>query len=193
MYDNIALVDLDGTLADYAGTLLKDLQTLASPEEPEITNVYDMPDWLYERSKLIKKQPEWWYNLPRIEEGFKVLKLIQDLDFITEILTKGPRRTHNAWSEKLRWCQKEIHDDTNVTITFRKGLVYGKVLFDDFPEYMLEWLEWRKNGLGIMLKNPFNEGFKHKNVIMFDGTNLDEVKRALVIAKQRVRGEELKL
>lgn len=193
MAENIALFDMDGSLAAYDQQLLQDLKELSSPYEPEIENVHNLPSWLEKRASFIKKQPGWWLSLPRIERGFEVLRAAAEVGFRNEILTKGPRYSTNAWTEKLLWCQREIDKDINVTITFSKGLVYGKVLFDDFPDYMLEWLKWRKNGLGIMLDNPHNQGFSHPNVIRYDGSNLGEVVRGLKIAFNRQTGDKLGL
>jgi hypothetical protein len=55
--------------------------------------------------------------------------------------------------------------DAQVTITQDKGLVYGKVLFDDWPGYITRWLEWRPRGLVLMLDHSWNQGFQHDNVI----------------------------
>jgi hypothetical protein len=63
-----------------------------------------------------------------------------------------------------------------VTITHDKGLVYGAVLVDDWPDYILKWLEHRPRGLVIMPAHDHNAGFTHHNVVRYDGTNIDEVK-----------------
>ncbi len=54
--------------------------------------------------------------------------------------------------------------------------MYGKMLTDDWPNYMIRWLEWRPRGLGIMPAQKWNEGFEHSNVVRYDGTNLAEVR-----------------
>ena len=59
--------------------------------------------------------------------------------------------------------------DAQVTITEDKGLVYGKVLFDDWPNYITRWLKWRKRGLVLMLDHPWNQSFFHPNVIRIKG------------------------
>jgi hypothetical protein len=43
-------------------------------------------------------------------------------------------------------------------------LVYGKVLYDDFPPYILRWLEWRPRGKVLMLDAQHNRDFTHPNV-----------------------------
>jgi 5'-nucleotidase len=184
--DNIALFDMDGSLADYEGQLAKDMELLRSPNEEEFY-LYDQnaPEWFKNRITLIKSKPGWWLNLPRIGDGFQIYHLAESI--------KGPRNTHNAWTEKLQWCQRELGELIDVTVTFNKGRYYGKVLFDDYPEYMEAWLKHRKNGLGIMLDNPSNGFFSHPHCVRWDGTNLQEVERALKIAYERKPGERLVL
>jgi len=69
--ENIGLFDLDGSLADYDGQLLADLEKLRSPIEERITHVRpadDLPH-IKARMDLIKRQPGWWANLPLLEKG----------------------------------------------------------------------------------------------------------------------------
>jgi len=67
-------------------------------------------------------------------------------------------------------------------------MVYGKFLYDDYPDYMLKWLEHRPRGLGIMPANRANQGFQHAQVVRWDGTNLDEVAARLRAAHKRLPG-----
>jgi len=168
--ERIALIDMDGTLADYTGVLHEELEKLASPDEPPVPeDFHEGPDWLKRRAEIIKKQHGFWRNLPKVPEGFQVLQLLQDLKYEPMILTKGPTRTTSAWTEKRDWCHEHL-PGTKVTITEDKGLVYGKVLFDDFPPYILRWLEWRPRGKVIMLEHPWNYDFKHEQVFRFRGS-----------------------
>ena len=49
--------------------------------------------------------------------------------------------------EKVQWCDRHLADFPHqITITMDKGLVYGKLLVDDWPDYVLRWLRWRKRG-----------------------------------------------
>jgi hypothetical protein len=142
--------------------------------------------------KLIKSRGEWWENLPKFQLGFDILEVLRDLGFYISVLTQGPRENAVAWSHKLSWCLKNI-PDLDVTITRNKGLVYGKVLVDDYPLYIEGWLKYRRRGLVIMPAHFWNKDFTHPQVIRYDGSNIDEVKRALEIVKNRKSGEELKI
>lgn len=187
--EHIALLDMDGTVADYELAMRNDLAKLKGPEETEDYPIHgDAPEFIKQRMRLIKLQPDWWFNLPKVKLGFDLYDEVRRLGFKVHVLTKGPWKTSAAWSEKLRWCRKHLHPEVGVTITEDKGLVYGKVLIDDYPPYMERWLRWRPRGLGIMPARAYNEGYEHPNVIRYDGTNMEQITEALSNAKQRKTG-----
>jgi 5'-nucleotidase len=194
---DIALFDMDGSLADYEGALVRDLEALRGPGEPPLTaeNVWDLADFDHVRARmrLVKAQPGWWLNLAPIPAGMQVLRLCEQLGFDVHILTKGPKRHSLAWDEKVRWCQQHVGPEVDIHVTSDKGLVYGKLLYDDYPEYMLRWLAHRPRGLGIMPVTPHNRAFTHPNVVRWDGTNLADVTRAIVAARTRAPGTPLVL
>ena len=182
----VGLVDIDGTLADYDGAMEKDLELLRSPNEEKYTTGLHKkhPPHIWNRMELIKSRGEWWENLPTLKAGFTLLHELKELDFYISILTQGPKDNPIAWSHKVAWCKKNV-PDLDITITRRKGLVYGRVLVDDYPEYISQWLEWRPRGLVIMPAQPWNVDFKHSNIIRYDQTNLIEVREALTEARSR--------
>lgn len=185
--NEIALFDLDGSLADYDKGLLNKLKLMKSPQESLADSLWELErnSWMKERIETIKALPGFWENLEPIKMGFDVYHLTEKIGFKNEILTKGPKKHSIAWAEKLRWCQNHFGDEIDVHVTCNKGRVFGKVLYDDFPEYMLKWLEFRPRGLGIMPVNQYNKNFSHPQVIMYDGKNLDEVEIALKKAFNR--------
>jgi len=164
---SIALVDMDGTLANFMGALVAQLELLRSPGEPLLdltSNDEDDPPWLKARKRLIKSRPGFWRNLERIEAGFEMVDVLRHLGYKIHVLTRGPANNSIAWSEKLDWVREHL-GDTSVTITLDKGLVYGRVLVDDYPEYALSWLKHRPRGKVIMPSQPWNVGFEHPQVI----------------------------
>jgi FMN phosphatase YigB (HAD superfamily) len=168
MDDKIALFDLDGTLADYEKQLREDLLKLAAPTDPPLKFKWDAEDpWIKARMDLIKSKAGWWQKLPTIPSGFLVLNLARAMGFEAHVLTKGPRKLPLAWGEKLAWCQKHIDTHILITVTQDKGLVYGRVLCDDFPPYMERWLEHRPRGLGLMPEGYQNASFTHPNVVKY--------------------------
>lgn len=187
---NIGLFDMDSSLADYEGQLTKDLNKVLSPEDAKVFAELGMwkadeTDQFKHLIRLIKNQPNWWLNLPPIENGLVIFRLAAQIGFKNHILTKGPKRYPLAWKEKVEWCQKFLHSDIDVHITSDKGMVYGKFLYDDYPDYMLRWLKRRPRGVGIMPVNSYNKDFQHPQVIKWDGTNLEEVKQALEVCYKR--------
>lgn len=189
---------MDGSLADYTGALVRDLALLRSPGEEVVTldSIWDQDKrgHVANRIRLIKSQPGWWLRLAPIQAGMDVLDVCRRFHFDIHILTKGPKKHSPAWDEKVQWCQKYIHEDVDIHVTSDKGLVYGKILYDDYPEYMLRWLAHRPRGLGIMPVTPANKDFRHPNVVMYDGiVEMGAVIAAIHAASIRKPGEDLKL
>jgi 5'-nucleotidase len=180
-HEKIALFDLDGTLCDYEKSLIGMLNAIISPHEGRFCAVPrdDAPQYLRTRMNLIRASAEWWANLPRFKLGFDIWGYIGSLGFRRMVLTAGPKRNANAWAGKKLWIDKNLGIDTEVTITRDKGLVYGKILVDDWPDYIKRWLEWRPRGLVIMPASNSNCDFAHPQVVRYTGRNLNAVKRAI--------------
>jgi 5'-nucleotidase len=176
----IALFDLDGTLADYDGRMRRDLRALQAPGD-QTYSLHDRsaPKYFGARLDIVKARPGWWLSLPKLPLGFDILRLAQDLGFQVQILTMGPHNTASAWAEKVQWCHRHLGTAVKVTVTEDKSLVYGKVLVDDTPRYILDWLAQHPGGWGIVPAQPANEGFEHPKVIRYDGSNLDQVRERL--------------
>jgi len=175
----VALVDLDGTLADYDGAMLRDMSALAGPnEEDYLPYTRSSKPYIISRENLIKRIPGWWSSLHPIEENMALVHAMKDIGFCIHILTKGPSSKSQAWAEKVEWTRKWL-PFASITVTEDKQLVYGKILFDDFPEYQERWLKFRPRGLGIVPLKESNKHFKHPNVVFYDGKNLREIKEML--------------
>ena len=175
----IALVDMDNTLCDYHGTLTRDLDAIRSPGEPPTDYQYDAsPLHIRERARIIRRQPDWWFNLPPIPSGFAVLELLKKYDYELHILSRSPWSTPNGAGEKIRWAQKHRRE-AKITLSDDKSLVEGAILFDDWPEYVLPWLEKHPNGLVLMPACPWNKDCKHNRIVRFEPNELDKVEAAL--------------
>jgi len=180
----VCLFDLDQTLCDYDQELRVRMEELRSPsEDPAVACVVprdNAPAYLKRRANLIRLSEDWWANLPRLQLGFDIWNLAGKLGFWRAILTQGPRGNPNAWSGKKKWIDKNLGPDTDITITRDKSRVYGKILVDDWPEYVEGWLEHRPRGLVIMPASSFNAEFTHPRVIRYDGTNIKDVEVAML-------------
>lgn len=190
MKNKIALVDMDGTIANYQAALTSEMERLQSPNEPQYNFYGEQPPYLEAREALIKRQVGFWRTLPKIQLGFDIVEDLRSIGYGLHILTKGPRTTVSAWTEKVEWCKVNI-PDADITVTHDKSLVYGRVLIDDFPPYFLGWLAKRPRGLVICVAQECNKGFgTEKNIIRYDGTNRQQVRDALQAAFDREAGTD---
>ena len=170
----LALIDLDGTVADYDRSMREGLLKLQSPNDPPLEeSLKESPPWLEARQHLIKQSPGFWRNLPKLHRGFEIVAALRQLSFRLMVLSKGPVKTTGAWTEKLLWCQEHL-PDAGVAIMSEpdaKGLVYGNVLVDDWPPFIESWIAWRPRGLVVMLDHPYNRGYSHPKVFRYTGPN----------------------
>jgi len=154
------LFDMDGTIVDHTGPLIRDLAKIQSPCELPVKRHDDNePDWVKERKRLIRSQRGWWLNLPRIELGFDIYRAARMIGFQINILTKGPWTCSHAWTEKVQWVRQNLDEDVKITISEDKSIVYGRVLVDDYIPYVSKWLKHRPRGLVVMVANEDNENY----------------------------------
>jgi len=192
MEGRVALFDMDGTLFDHNGSLKESLLKV-TPEEwhdyigncDDLHKFEDTGEWAKNLADLIRTSPGWWRNLPRWEPGWQIYEVVKTIGFCCKVLTKGPRSKPIAWMEKVQCIHDHFGDEMPIDIVGKhKGGTYGRVLVDDFPDYLEKWLKHRPRGLAIMPAHSYNSHFTHENVIRYTD-NLEEVTAALQAAYDR--------
>jgi hypothetical protein len=123
--------------------------------------------------------------LERFKLGFDIYNLAVEMGFNAEVLSKGPSNAENAWTEKVKWVKRELGTDVGINLVTTKQGKYGCVLVDDYPGYLEPWLENRPRGVGIMPAHSYNKNFKHERVVRYDGSNISEVEKILLWARDR--------
>jgi 5'-nucleotidase len=188
-----ALFDMDTSLFDYEGAMLRDLRKIAGPNDPPITdNLWELEELhscYKERMSLIKHQPNWWRDLEPLKLGFRVWDEAKRIGYDMGILTKGPWTHPNAWTEKLLCCKNWLGDDIDVRITTTpKDDTYGYFLYDDYPKFMDAWLSFRPRGWGIMPVTVSNKDYTHPRVIKCTEETMPEVVAKLEELFERIPG-----
>ena len=192
----IALVDMDGTVADYNGAMSRALAQLASPGEPDPDSFANTenPAWLEARRQLITRQPGFWSGLPRYAPGFEIMSCLEHYGFDVVVLTKGPAAKSQAWAEKMDWCRAYL-PRASVTITEDKSLTYGAVLVDDWPPFLYGWLAHRPRGVCIVPAHPWNEGcdaYDPSRIFRYRGpTDIHAIDKILAAVRDRDAGQSV--
>lgn len=182
----VALVDLDNTVVDHQGQLDKDIHDALGD------NMYKVPPAVREKvGYLIKNRPGWWAALQPLPFGMSIVDVLRNIGFEIVICSKGPSRAVWAWTEKVQWVQMHM-PDAHIVLTQDKSLVYGRLLVDDWPEYIEPWLEARPRGIVLMPATKANKSFKHPRVYRLESyEDLLAIKPVLEKVYNRKGGEEV--
>jgi 5'(3')-deoxyribonucleotidase len=187
MSDEIALVDMDGTLCEFRGQLDSDVARVLNGRGEDVkvpACVVQEIEW------LIRGQAGWYRNLKPLQLGFDIVRMLEEIGFRIMIMTKSSKESINAWSEKREWIKQHL-PDVKMSVTEDKSLFYGKVLVDDYPGHFLPWMEHRPRGVVVMPAQPWNKGTS-KRINLHSVANqedLEALRPVLVEAFERKGGE----
>lgn len=156
--DNVALLDMDGTVCDWHNKLEKDLEETLGPDKDRVT-----PETRTKVEHLIRSKPGWYLNLEPLPLGIKIAETLRDIGFRIMVATKATPKATNAWSEKAAWCMKHL-PYAEVSVSQDKTLMYGKILVDDYEKFTSPWLERRPRGYVLLPDQPWNQGYEHARV-----------------------------
>jgi 5'-nucleotidase len=184
--DNVALVDMDGTLCDFHNQLERDLEKVLGEDRQKIS-----PKTLREVEWLIRRDGGWYRNLKPLPLGFQIVDLLKSIGFRIMIMTKSSKESKNAWSEKVAWISEYL-PDVDMMVTMDKGLVYGKVLVDDYPSHFLRWMERRPRGKVVMPVQPWNRDVGSRSNLhpVSSKADLEAITPMLKAAFERGRSDE---
>jgi hypothetical protein len=186
--ETIVLFDMDDTLFDHNGQLLRDLERISSPSEPKITEseLFHVPHYIKKKLIEIRKTKSWWANLPKFQLGWDIWDIAGELGYRREILTKANLKNPSMWMGKVECIIKNISDKTPLTITSASKSRYrGRVLVDDYPLYCSEWLDRNQKGSAIMPAHTYNSDFSHPRLTRYDGQNLEQIREVLIRARDQ--------
>jgi hypothetical protein len=183
----IALIDFDGTLCNYDQALDAGIKSCSSPEQyKEIDKqlaahrgrdeLEEMWPWFKNLVKMVKAQPDWWFKLEKLPTADPLISRLKEIGFTIRGLTAAPYGNPDASAQKLRWFQANIDpvisgNGSTIMLGRDKALVYGRVLFDDWPSYFLPWLKSHPRGIVFCPAwkwNDTTEVRSHPRVIRYD-------------------------
>lgn len=174
----IALVDMDGCIADWNTPAVEQLKELESPDEVglyDYNNVHLMQEkypHFSNRVNLIMERKGFWLNLEPIQAGIRLYRILSEY-FDTYILTKAPAKSSLAWGEKVEWLHRHIDPkiDKIITVSKDKGMVYGDIFFEDYGKNIRSWTKKHPHGHVIMPNRTWNQEIQGiPNVHRWDDT-----------------------
>jgi len=178
----VALVDLDGTIADCSKSLRKHLKKLRGPnDDSSDEDKLEPPPYILARQRLIMSTPGFWLDLEPIPSGLQLIDLLYELNFDTHVFTKGPKVNSNAWAEKVEWCRAYV-PDVKVIIADDKSLVSAEVLVEDWLPHIVQWRRRFPSGFVIIPTQSWNietDVERLEKALRYDGTNLKQVRTHL--------------
>lgn len=151
----IALLDLDGSAADFDSAMRREWAKISSHDDPYPLERTNEPYYYTARRDLIKSLPGFWSGLEPLRTGMLIKQALERHGFQIHVLTAGSLGHPPCWMEKIEWCNEHL-PNIPVTITRNKGLVYGAILVDDWLPYIDSWLKHRPRGLVICPAQPWN-------------------------------------
>lgn len=161
--NKIALIDLDGTLADYDAALeasydeLIDRRELSYSKACSLFGRMTLPKHIWNRCQLIKSKPGWWRSLKVMPVGVEIMLALSQLGYDIHIASRGPKLHPQAWTEKLEWVKANVPLAKAVHLTEDKSRLNADILVDDWPSYCDDWQMANPDGLVIMPAHDYNK------------------------------------
>ena len=160
------LLDVDGILADFAGSAARLMskvvgRTITTDEivNWEVTDVID-EHYLKDLCKEEMKLPGFCASIEAYEHSIKsveVLQKISEVFFVT-----APMHKSVAWMpERVAWLEKVfLVDPKDIIFAYKKHVVSGDIILDDHPDNVRSWLDSHPTGTGLLWERPYNIGLR---------------------------------
>lgn len=140
----IALVDMDGVLADWMGGLTKILRELCDERGVAFPFTGEQKSWKLltgdpdadDIIEMAQKHPELYLNLPALPGSKLGLKGLEALGYDVFICSTPSSKNDNCASHKYQWVRSNLGEEyvDKTILTADKTLVFGDILIDDKPK-----------------------------------------------------------
>lgn len=163
----IVLVDMDNTLINLSQKFLEkyNARTNEGVKYEDVTdyhfgNCFKQPHLVDE----IICSDGFFLDLDPYPNAIKYFNDIQELDVNLILLTQPSRKSDVAIIEKRKWIQRHLpsFELSNVIFTHHKELVDGDIFFDDSPEHLKNWENYRyeyscRSFYTCKIEHPYNK------------------------------------
>lgn len=175
----VLLIDVDGVLADFVGSVLADTRDLKFTfDRTQVRNFYDVFDLLpvhirnqcYDRISTVG-----WCEKIEPYEGAKAFMQRINSSSREVYACTTPWATSEHWlQERRKWLYQHVGlQATRIISCHDKTLVRGDVLVEDKAENVIAWAGVNPDSLGILIDQPWNASFTElpSNVVRVFGLN----------------------
>ncbi len=176
MNSPVFFLDMDGVVTNFVGATFE-LFGLNYEETKWPLGIYDIEKVMNISSeelwKKIDETPNFWGNLPELEQGLELfcrLSMLGSVVFLT-----SPCKDPNCSTGKVEWLLKKFGSKfRNYILTSKKHYCAGNgILIDDSDEKVDQFRE--NAGISILYPQPWNSN--HEHISYRNNYVLDQIKR----------------
>ena len=178
------LLDVDGVLADFVGSLLKECGTDLLEANIDEWDMFSMMKSEH-RAKAFKTMEDssFWRNLPLMPHAQHQVEDFRRNDnkviFVTSPWgsdTKG-WECHGWGHARAHWLREHFNASfRDVIIANQKQYVQGDLLIDDRYKNIMDWADMNQDGQGWLVERPYNKDmiWSHRIKISESGWEFNE-------------------
>jgi len=154
----IALLDVDGVVADFTGTLLRTLGSSLTPADITEYDIFRLLGDQREQAYAICQDEEFWRRLDVIPGAAEGVEKLRSEGYSVYWVT-SPWYTCKGWYlARGAWLKEHFGTPYRHMLPLsEKAMVDGDVFIDDRPDMVVAWWARRGDGVSLLYDQPYNE------------------------------------
>lgn len=170
----VILTDVDGVLADFTTSLLKECGSSIKSEDINNWDCFSMMEQEHRDYALNKvlKDPDFWRNLPLLPHAQTAVEDMRRQGTLLFVTSPWANRT-SGWECKgwgwarAHWLREHFdasHEE--LIIAYSKHYIRGDILIDDRLKNVTTWAEHNLRGTAYLMRQPHNRYDKWDNEVI---------------------------
>jgi 5'(3')-deoxyribonucleotidase len=154
VHNKIALIDVDGVLANIHGSLAEQMDcsfvhTWNSPQNSDEAN---------NQLNHIKSRQSFWEEVPRIQTGFEIVSLVKSHGYEVHFVSGIPKCGGRALVGKLNWINRAF-PGYPFHLTQDRSILKAHLLVDDGPDFVKPFMQKNPGTKVLMPQWDYNQEF----------------------------------